>query len=800
MTALSAFTYQDLLDEIDEASRRATSRDIKQAWVGLREAVMDVSGGASTDDFDPSNGSGLWWLLSIEVAGFRGVPPTGLVFELDPTPGITVIHGPNGSGKSSICDGVDVGLHQTANASIERLEGRGGNLPVWEPVLVNSEGSTGILTLQLKHDDGRLLRIKTEVSDGSAFALASEILHPGEGIKPVPLGHAWRSAVDAHAPTYAYASWEQHIHRSQDLQKYLERMLVLGGCFSAVEQAIEHKAQEAHDAAKRVKAVTSANPHRLADLSAAWGREVALDPPGLDDDIDAWWQASGLPSPAATADSRPAELSIDQLLTSIEEARASLDQLIEPGKNSGLAAALNSLDEIADELDPDTCPVCASRTVWRDHLHSAVESRQAALKSIKSWGGHLNSVLVQAAAVLPKLLEGSSPDEQSELSLAAIEHQRLETAKTLKGVASPATAAAAEAFFSRVTRDRFQAEALAAIERSSAEAAWLAALASAFTPLADALRADGQLARESKQWTGIAGRLNDLRKRLRDRREAELRSATDNAVAALLGDAGLSVEGLSIQTRQADIKLKDLSGRTIELGMLSAGQRNAVLLAPALAMAEGGPFGFMIVDDPVHSFDEMRVDFVARQLARIAAQRRVVVLTHDERLKEHLLAAALDSDSRSIRRDATTGQIELTRNNTMWQVLLEDTQRLLALAEPPQYRLGLTNTLRGLCRQAFDNALRLFITSEAVNSGADAKTWLASLDAAGVATTAQRLDAASALLTDVEAKTRLEHCRTLLTSQTLLEWNMAAHGNPALSKFTDDEITTARAACKALFK
>jgi hypothetical protein len=258
------------------------------------------------------------------------------------------------------------------------------------------------------------------------------------------------------------------------------------------------------------------------------------------------------------------------------------------------------------------------------------------------------------------------------------------------------------------------------------------------------------------------------------------------------------VQNITVQKRQAELVLTDSRGDRMELGMLSAGQRNAVLLAPALAVAEGGPFGFLLIDDPVHAFDELRVDFISRQIGRIAEERRVIVLTHDERPREHLLASPHDVDSRTIDRSAVSGTIEILDSSPMWATLLEDAASLMSLTNPPQLALSVTNVLRGLCRQALDNALRLFITRAAVRQSADARDWLQRIDADGVHTTAARFGAARSLGLSAESLSLLDASLSMVPRETLAAWNAASHDNTPATSFDPSEIDVARDACKEL--
>lgn len=72
------------------------------------------------------------------------------------------------------------------------------------------------------------------------------------------------------------------------------------------------------------------------------------------------------------------------------------------------------------------------------------------------------------------------------------------------------------------------------------------------------------------------------------------------------------------------------------LGVLSQGEAHALALALFLprATSPGSPFGFLVIDDPVQAMDPAKVDGLARVLEEVAADRQVVVFTHDDRLPE----------------------------------------------------------------------------------------------------------------------------------------------------------------------
>ena len=73
---------------------------------------------------------------------------------------------------------------------------------------------------------------------------------------------------------------------------------------------------------------------------------------------------------------------------------------------------------------------------------------------------------------------------------------------------------------------------------------------------------------------------------------------------------------------------------TSALGVMSQGELHALALAlflPRVTTVES-PFRFLVVDDPVQAMDPARVDGLAEVLAEVAAERQVIVFTHDDRL------------------------------------------------------------------------------------------------------------------------------------------------------------------------
>lgn len=108
--ALRLLTFEDIVELAESKKVKATAPDKIAGWDRLLAVARDLAGtGGGTDDLAVGR---TWSLVKIRIQGYQGVAAEApLEIELDPTPGVTVIHGPNGSGKSSIADAIETALH-----------------------------------------------------------------------------------------------------------------------------------------------------------------------------------------------------------------------------------------------------------------------------------------------------------------------------------------------------------------------------------------------------------------------------------------------------------------------------------------------------------------------------------------------------------------------------------------------------------------------------------------------------------------------------------------------------------------
>ena len=137
--------------------------------------------------------------------------------------------------------------------------------------------------------------------------------------------------------------------------------------------------------------------------------------------------------------------------------------------------------------------------------------------------------------------------------------------------------------------------------------------------------------------------------------ETWLKGATDeirNERLAPLAEQAKSIWAMLRQESNVDLGTIRLAGsstsRHVELdvsvdgapgsalGVMSQGEVNALALSVFLPRARlpASPFRFLVIDDPVQAMDPAKVDGLARVLEKAAADRQVIVFTHDNRLAE----------------------------------------------------------------------------------------------------------------------------------------------------------------------
>ena len=787
MAELNPLSFEDLLDAARHKKSTATKK--RNEWTILVGEIEKFIGEKATDNTHLINGKAPWRITNIRVQGFRGIA-AHLDVALDPTPGITVVHGANGSGKSSLCHATEVALRQNTSDHQPTTSGssRSGQRPIWDPVLtaVGHDEARVTIMLTRRNQQLELTWRGNDDFDGQTEAILTD---PDGTSQNVSMDFVWRSAVDAYLPTYAYADWERSLSTAKDLQQYLEQLLALGGCYETLSQHFEERIETLSPLVKQAEASRAKAQEELTEEAKRYSHspEPFQIPQDLSDDPEEWFSSLRLADQEDTT-----QLTLDFLRTirAISQHTIDLSSLREqigPGKE---AQALSHLKDLAQDpsYSSDECPVCGTHTDWRRHLTDRIQREVKQLERMKEW----REAVTTLNALTGKFPE-ETPDTANYPTIGKI--VRLSRDEDLAQL-SEATEDALCAFDSLTvacTSPSLGAELEAAEEAGSEVQQWQRVQRRIATEIRTAWRKDREAWVVHRHAKVCRDRLNDLGKDLRKVRTIALQNAVGAEIQTLLGDAGIQLEEIDIQKRIARLALRNDAGHVMDPGMLSAGQRNVAILAPALAVARNGPFGFMILDDPVHAFDELRIDLVSRTLSAIAKHRRLIVLTHDERLKEHLVTADPNVDLRAITR-GQGGTVCVTEDEPMWSTLIKDARALLKVAGPTATR-PITNRVRGLCRQSVDNALRLLVVREAAETRRDPEPWFNALDAAH--TTKARFRAVNDPSMRPSTLDAIGQARKKIREYEKA-WNQAAHGNPPESNVDPNEIAAAESAGKIL--
>ncbi len=799
------FSFEDIVNEID--AKRAAAKTGAASWDRLRGVAAELAGTPTGSEAWPTAGT-RWALEKVSINGYRGIGNEDpLVLTFDSSPGVSVLHGLNGAGKSSISDAIEIGLTGKTPAA---TAGTAGKAALWDPIHLARGATSARIEVTLVAGTQRLRLVSLLDSTGNVESHEAEVTTASETSR-ITLDASWHNALASHQPVFAYASLERRVQLSKDLATYFEGLLALGGSFTALEGAITDRANASIQAHERWRSAKTEAMHSLAAVDIEHGSAIGVTPlepvqePTVSDKLDKWLEIAGLLQDGMTSPPLPSD-SHKQLRAAAFTAHASVSALdrarVTSEENLSVALELLYSEATSHQVDSGACPVCATpESNWLKTLKLTIDQNKH-LSGLQRKAETDTQVLTAlTGSLLPTIVRvGQGADLEDPMRALSRTAEELyekysDTHRTAHSSQHLALAATAE-LSSWLMSQEAQILIDQAVARTDARKQWQIARAKAVEKFTAVWQEDGTLATESVSWTETLKRIEDLRKHLRKRRSLTLEGKAGSRIESLLSDADLHLNGITVLSSKASMELVNKNGDKVDLGMLSAGQRNAVLLAPLLASVDAGPFGFLVLDDPVHAFDELRIDRLAESLSRIADSRRVIVLTHDDRLKEYLAARTTDHDTRLVERSSASGAVQVSDSSHFWHELLTDAGHIHDLALKEAESTGdVTDDLRRLCRMSVDNALRSFILRNAIISSRDASEDLKAVDAKHK--TEERLLQAESFWEGSAWQNpvtqALSECQPYLTG-----WNRSVHGNPQLNNFSREEIKAARKCCKAL--
>jgi ABC-type transport system involved in cytochrome c biogenesis ATPase subunit len=798
---LTAVSFDELAAMVHERLERSYHPTVADRQK-LLELIDELRSGREAGTSAGLLGTAGWQLVRVTVQGFGGIEnhDGSLTVDLATGPTITLVRGDNGSGKTSLVSALDFGL------LVGRpTPGTGSSGALWQADRVSDGAAEGTVEIHLVRDAASLI-ISGRCPREGAPTVVARLVSNGRD-EPMELGDAWIDALAASNACFTYAALQARLQKSTDLQSYLEELLVLGPVWQLVHSELDKRAASAtadRKALDKLRAAGRADERKLAERFGADPRQPAPPrqiqwPSRWSDDVDEWLDANGLTGtgPAITVKvAAHHEQRAEEITTEVTRAWRALDAAQGELDSPEIAPVLHHLERLVEhaELNDSQCPVCGQAADWREAARlvlGRVKDRAKRVSEVREAVATLSSWVDEELAPLLEAGIAGGPHGAVEAFRREARHDGLRPRPALRQVAEQLGSALADPVYADwLSRLR---------DASDATAEWADARRRLVTQVVPAWRDRGSGAADADSWDTATKTLAELQREERQRRQNLLTTRLQDAVDRLLPDAGIRLEEITHKggiKQQRGVELRmTIGGRRATLGMLSSGQRNALLLASLLCIGPPAPFGFVVIDDPVHALDDLRIDRLARELTKLAQNRQVIVLTHDARLEEHLRARNPALHTRVLHRDVERSAVRADVVDSPWDQLLQQASTVLYTAAKDDWRVDapVPDVVGGLCRNALDGAIRHAVVTRAVRLHTAISDALAALDKAGH-TTRSRIEH----VLDLAGGPHALPCTTRCRDEYLDGWNDGAHGGSSEHGDLKAEITAARAACKEL--
>lgn len=761
--------------------------------------------------------AGPWSLRSIRISGFRGAANDSgvqgatsepFVLELPRSVDVVVVHASNGTGKSTVTDALEVALSGgTAKASAFAPQDTRASVAVY------AGAERCEVTVGLDNDRGdRLTAIWRKVEEAEHAEVLWQPLGDPHGIEELP-GTSWADAIAAHLPVVGYDQLTHRL-RAGRLTEFLHETLSLGGVWWTIWILLKEEHTAATDALTRWKQVHNDVMVDLANLDESLAEqhpevrapEPLPVPDTPADDVTSWFTDMFEPErpPLLT-------LNVDRHLVheftvarlaaheSVERYRAARDRGDRTLWAGDGLAALQMLVKHSSRHHERLCPVCGSASAWQSHAEQTLRELRVVREEFNLAKADLTDLArLLTDHVLPLLRSGEIIPEISAVSTG------------FSTLVEPLINC-------HLDSDQDSAwHALVAISSNSALDQDLRNVVGVLSSASDVLvhwdearrRCCVPLVAAQSKYSRTALRADRLKIALErvatafDRTHAARRTSAEAEIGRPLGSllADVDFSGLAIDVgssgteglnETAALRLR-LDGQEGGLGLLSAGQYNALVLALVLGVESTSPFRFQVLDDPVHAFDEFRTDAFAELVAKRATEgKQIVLLTHDEQLVEVLRHNVARISVIKLGRDEH-GNIVQVDTTHPWQALVADARTLLQdnTNKNTQEHVTLSATTAALlvlafCRQAVDAVLREFVVR--INRGSP--DLAAAVDRLEKARMTRRALQVVRKLVPEEHAARAVITETLDDSGYLKDLNAASHGDSSGLNLTAEHLT-----------
>jgi energy-coupling factor transporter ATP-binding protein EcfA2 len=662
------------------------------------------------------------YLRSLTVSGFRGIGPPATL-EVAPRPGLTLVVGRNGSGKSSFAEALEL----LVTGAVLR----------WAkpaPAVVRdswrSKHATAATEIQAEFLIEGVPRqtVVARVWPGEADLDGSEGWLQRHGDKRGAIEElGWADELREFRPFLSHAELEAFFGRPSELHDLLSSVLGLEELTSASERLnVDRKERE--DALAAIKQRLAQLTSRLRELDDERAGVCLAALSGRSWDIAAAQAAAtGMVSETDGGQleplrrlaqlHQPSAADATSTVAALRAAAAGLEAVA--GTAAGRAMDLVGLLEAALQHqhahgDGD-CPVCgrpgALTPQWQATTQQHVSRLREEASTAKAARDVVATAVEQARALIqpmPAVLQMTVTPVLPDRGPARQAWTEWAERNADTGLLEPAgLRAMADHIELRLPPladavDSLIAQAAAELTKRDDRWAPLAADVASWCADAAPVREAAELVasiKKARTW------LQNASAELRDERLAPLADQA-RAIWAMLRqesnvDLGLfRLAGTNTQRKlELDVSIDGSPGAA--LGVMSQGEINALALSVFLPRATmpKSPFRFLVIDDPVQAMDPAKVDGLARVLAQVAADRQVIVFTHDNRLGAAVKDLKIEATILEVTRRPQS-LVQVRRRMDPAEQALRDAGALIRDQEVPA---GVAmRVIPGLCRSAVE--------------------------------------------------------------------------------------------------
>lgn len=605
---------------------------------GLPKKLADELGTPTSDAATPVGA----YLTSIEVQGFRGIGAKVTV-PLHPGPGLVVIAGRNGSGKSTLAEGLEMAL----TGFNSRWTGKN---QVWSQTWRNLHtGADALIRIGLAEEGSgeTTLGVDWPKGDVPVGELSRWVQRAGKKRETDDV-LGWSGALEMYRPMLSYdelsgilegnrAAFYDELYKLLGLEALNVAMNGLELHVKSLKEpaAAARKSRDAlkillagaddSRAAKALALISKTKPV-LADVRPLITQGAAATAPA------AWRQATGLTTPDAAAVAKACQ-GLREAAAAEAEANRSSDVLA-----ADRVKVLETALAFREKHGAQPCPVCFEGTLdddWLERANQAYRAEQDAAQALTA----ARSGSYRARQALLNFVKEVGPPPVEDASLTTVAAARLahQGFSIMPDDGAVALADHVEAKLPAL------ATAYAALRDEAAGR--ISARDDAWSPLAVHLAAwleKAELAATSAPTLKVASEaltwLQNNADELRNERIQPLADEAKKIWAALRQESNVDLGGIKLlgkkNTRHVYLAAGVDGSDTEALGVMSQGELQALALAIFIprATSEHSPFRFVVLDDPIQAMDPSKIEGFLSVLTDIAAERQVIVFTHDDRL------------------------------------------------------------------------------------------------------------------------------------------------------------------------